>query len=44
MHYHRDGVTAMFQHMNNMIETYGKDQVALIIRDLIASGAFMEDE
>jgi hypothetical protein len=37
-HFYRDQYTAMFQHMNNMIKTYGKGQVAIMIRDLIASG------
>jgi len=42
-HFYRDNVQAMFDHMHNMINTYGKEQVAYIIRDLIAAGVFNDD-
>lgn len=43
-HFYRDSVTAMIQHMNNLINTYGKDQVANIVRYLIEQGAFNDDD
>lgn len=42
-HYYRDSVTAMTDHMRNMINHYGVEQVAVVIRDLITSGVFSAD-
>jgi hypothetical protein len=44
IHFYRDNTTAMIQHINNLIATYGKKQVLLILKDFIQSGAFDDND
>lgn len=37
-HFYNDQYSAMFRHIDNLINTYGTDQVAEVIMELITSG------
>jgi len=37
-HFYRDNVTAITQHLTNLINTYGPQQVSAIINEMINTG------